>query len=153
MAIEKTTLLRDILYFIKTDLTTGVKDPIETKRSAKSKFIMTSYPQRPVQYPIITIKITNIEAYRAGMQTPAQDILVTLEIRIWARNEKEKDELYEIILNRLTNIQFTATGSTKAELHDLIMSSAVEIDEEGESGGQIIKSRVIAVSYSFYNVS
>ena len=150
--VAKATILQDTLYFMKADLTANITDPISSKRSAKSKFIMTSYPQRPVQYPLITIKATNVEALRAGMQTTAQDILITLEIRIWARNEKEKDGLYEDILNRLSAIQFTAGGSTKSELHDLILGSAVEVDEEGASGAQVIKSRVITCSYTFYNV-
>jgi len=153
MVVEKNTLLRDILYFIKNDLTGNITDPISSNRSSKSNLVMTSYPQRPVEYPIITIKATNIEALRSGMQTTAQDITITLEIRIWANNERHKDTLATDVLSRLADIQFTAsTGSIANNLHDFNILSAVEVDEDGESGGQVIKSRIITCVYKFYNI-
>lgn len=149
--VNKSTLLVDTIFFIKNDLGSNITDPILSDRSTKSKFVMTSYPSRPVEYPIITIKATNIEALRSGMQTTAQDITITLEIRIWARNEKEKNDLYENVLNRLANIQFAGSGSIENNLHDFNVLSSVEVDEEGESGAQIIKSRILQCQYSFYN--
>lgn len=151
--VTRANLIHDVLFFIKDDLDGPVNDPFSSNRSTKSKFIMTSYPQRPVQYPIITLRITNIEELRAGMQTTAQDIIITLEIRIWARNEKEKETIYQQVSNRLKNIQFTATGSTANDIHDYNVLSAVEVDEPGEAGGKIIKSRILQCQYKFYNIS
>ena len=149
----KDTILRDVLFFIKDDLTGQITDPISSDRSSKSNFIMTSYPVRPVQYPIITIKCINVEAVRAGMQTTAQDITLSIEIRVWARNQREKDEIFTEIFNRLSDIQFTATtGSVANDFHDLFIGSAIEIDEPGESGAQAIKSRVLSMEYKFYNL-
>lgn len=153
MPVEKDTLVRDILFFIKDDLGRNITDPIAVSRSSQSKFIMTSYPQRPVRYPIVTIKCTNIEAVRAGMQTTTQDISIFLEIRVWARDEKEKEKIYTDILNRLADIQFTTTtGSTANNLHDLLIGSSVEVDEPGEPGAKSIKSRILNIRYRFYNI-
>lgn len=150
---NKDFLIRDVLYFIKNDLDTNITDPISSTRSTRSNFVMTSYPQRPVQYPIITVKCTNIEAVRAGMQTTAQDITLSIEIRIWARNQKEKDDIFDSVFSRLSDIQFTSsTGSIANDFHDLFIGSAIEVDESGESGAQAIKSRVIGMVYKFYNV-
>lgn len=149
----RSTLLLDTIFFIKNDLSSNITDPISSKRSTKSKFIMSSYPQLPVQYPVITIKAVNIEALRSGMQSTLQDIRITLEIRIWARNEKEKNDLYEDVLDRLANIQFTSsTGSAANDLHDFTVLSSVEVDEPGESGAKVIKSRIMQVAYSFYSI-
>lgn len=150
--VAKATLLLDTIFFIKNDLDSNITDPISSTRSSKANFVMTSYPNRPVEYPIITIKSTNIEALRSGMQTSAQDITISLEIRIWARNEKEKNDIYEDVLNRLATIQFAGSGSIANDLHDFNVLSSVEVDEEGESGGQIIKSRILQCQYSFYNI-
>lgn len=144
----RATLLRDLLYFLKTDISSNVTDPIAGTRGSGSAFVMTSYPQREVKYPIITIKITNLEANRSGMQITAMDIKMNVEIRIWARNEKEKDTLYNAIMDRLANIQFTASGSEANDLHDFNILSSIEIDEPGEAG---IKSRILQIKYSFYN--
>ena len=149
--VELNTLLRDVLFFIKNDLTTGVTDPISAKRGNSSKFIMTSYPEREAKYPLITIKIINYESLRAGMQTTAMDITLNIEVRVWGRNQKEKDTLFNDVYTRLRSIQFTSsTGSIDNNLHDFTLVSATEVDESGERG---IKSRVGQFTYRFYNIT
>jgi hypothetical protein len=148
--ISSTTFIRDILSFIKTDLTSNITDPISAQRPTNSKFILTSYPERPVNYPIITIRTINITAPRMGMQTNALNMGFQLEIRIWARNQKEKDELFTLVLNRLRTIQFTAgTGSVDTGLHDFSLLSCVDVDEDGDKP----KSKVMEVFYRFVNIS
>jgi len=146
---ESATFIRDILFFIKSSLST-ITDPISIKRGNSSKFIMTSYPQREVKYPIITVKLINYEATRAGMQTTAMDVTINVEVRVWGRNQKEKDELFNDVYKRLRDIQFTTTtGSIANNLYNFTMNSAVEVDEDGERG---IKSRVGQFIYQFYNI-
>lgn len=152
--VSRSTIVQDVLLFIKKDLNENITDPLSSTRIKKSKLVMTSYPAKPVNYPIITLKISNIEAPRAGMQTTAQDITLTLEIRIWARNEKEKETLYQEVSNRLKDIQFTDnTGSIANNIHDYNELSAVEVDEPGEPGASVIKSRVMTCVYKFYNIN
>jgi len=147
--INVATFIRDVLFFIKNDLQSNITDPLGS-RSGSSAFIMTSFPQRNVKYPLVTIKVTNQEATRAGMQTTAMDVTVTLEIRIWARNQKEKDTLFTEIYDRLRTIQFATGGSIDNNLHDFTLLSGVEVDEEGARG---IKSRIMQVQYKFFNVT
>ena len=147
MAVEESTFVRDILFFIKNDLASNITDPISGSRKSASKFVMTSYPQRETQYPLITIKVPNYSATRAGMQIDAMDMQITVEVRIWARNIKERDTLFTDVFNRLRNIQFTANGSVDSNLHDFNVPSAVEVDEE------TVKSKVIEMTYNFYNFS
>jgi hypothetical protein len=145
---SRNTLLRNLLLFLKADLLDNITDPIIHERGSKSSFVMTSYPQREVKYPLITIKITNLEAPRAGMQSTALDITMTAEIRIWARNQVEKDEIYAEVMDRLANIQFTQNGTENNDFHDFKILSSIEIDEPGELG---IKSRILQARYKFYN--
>jgi len=148
--VTSTTFISDILSFIKSDLTSNVTDPITSSRVSDSKFIMTSYPKRLAVYPLITIKLMNQEAKRAGMQTEAMDVTINLEIRVWARNQKEKDDLANTTYKRLRDIQFTATtGSVANNLHEFKLLSATEIDEEGDNQP---KSRVLQVQYKFYDI-
>jgi len=144
------SFIGDILYFIKNDLTTNITDPIQSQRSGTSKFIMTSFPQRAVKYPLVTIKLTNQEATRAGMQTTAMDVVVTLEIRVWARNEKEKDVLSTNVYTRLKSMQFVANGSRENDLHNFQLLSMNELDEIGENS---VKSRILTIQYSFWNLN
>src|SRR3990167_2918143 len=150
MAVTSANFIADILFFIKNDIQGNITDPISSSRNAESKFVMTSYPQRLAQYPLITIKLINQEGIRAGMQTTAMDVIANIEIRIWARNQKEKDDLSTSVYKRLRDIQFTSsTGSIANNLYEYQLISATEIDEQGENQP---KSRVIQIKYRFYDV-
>ena len=145
---NRNTLLRDMLFFIKNYLSTNITDPISGTRKTNSTFVATSYPQREVNYPLITVKIPNLSATRAGMQTDRLDIQMNVEVRVWARNEKEKDTLYNQVMDELAKIQFTASGSVNSDFHDFTVLSSVEVDEDGKGG---IKSRVLQVQYMFFD--
>lgn len=146
--VDSNTFIRDTIFFIKNDLLTNVTDPISSSRPTNSKFVMTSYPQREAVYPLITLRIQNTSAVRAGMQTDNMDIELSIEVRIWARNVKERDELFTSVFDRLRSIQFTSGGSIDNNLHDFNMPSSVEIDEDGVG----IKSKVCEFIYRFYDI-
>jgi len=150
MAISGDTFIRDILFFIKNDFLSNISDPLVSERKDASRFVMTSYPQRLVEYPLVTLKVVDYGGTRAGMQTNAMDIRVNIEIRVWGRNQKEKDEISNDCYIRLRDIQFTATdGSVANNLHDFTLISSVELDEDGEEQP---KSRVLNVGYSFFDL-
>ncbi len=146
--VESATFIRDVLFFIKNELL-NISDPL-SGRSSQSRFVMTSYPQRLVQYPLITIKLTNQEALPAGMQVTAMDVTINIEVRIWGRNQKEKDELANDCYKHLRDIQFTAsTGSIAKNLHNFTLISSSELDEPGEDQP---KSRILNIQYRFFDV-
>jgi hypothetical protein len=95
------------------------------------------------------LRIINQEGIRAGMQTTTMDVTITLEVRVWGRNQKEKDELFTDVYERLRTIQFSSgLGSVDNNLHDFALLSAIEVDEPGERG---IKSRIGQFQYRFFN--
>jgi len=76
---------------------------------------------------------------------------VNIEIRIWARNQKEKDDLANQVYKKLRDLQFTAsTGSEVNGIHDFTLNSATEVDEPGEGNP---KSRIMQVRYKFYDIA
>ena len=110
---------------------------------------MTSFPEREVKYPLITLEINNVEQSRAGMQTSAMDINLTVEIRIWSKSVAQSDQLCQEILDELADLQFTAsTGSVANDFHDFNIGSVIRVDEPGKNG---TKSRIISLSYRFFN--
>ena len=70
------------------------------------------------------------------------------EIRVWARNEKERDELTEQVYNQMRSNQFGggSSWSDDEELHDFRWVSGVPVDELGEEG---IKSMVLNCEFMF----
>jgi len=150
IVVESGTFIRDLLFYVKDTLTTGVTDPITATRSTQSRFVMTSYPSRFTQYPLITVKLSNYSGPSSGMQTNAMDITAIIEIRVWARNQKEKDELANDCFIVLRDAQHTAsTGSIANYIYDFALLSAVEVDEDGENQP---KSRILEVQYKYYNI-
>lgn len=146
---NRDTLIRDLLFFLKDDLDDNITDPISSSRGNSSKFVMTSYPEREVKYPLITLEVSNYEANRAGMQVTTMDITLTVDLRIWSKSVAESDRLTQEILDRLADIQFTASGSIDNDFHDFNIGSTVRVDEPGEGA---TKSRIIQLNYRFFNL-
>lgn len=146
---NRSTLYRDLLFFLKDLISSNVTDPISSARGSSSAFVMTSYPEREVKYPLITIEITDTNESRAGMQSTAMDINLVTEIRIWSKSVAQSDKLTQEILDLLADKQFTASGSVDNDFHDFNVASVVRVDEPGEGA---TKSRIIQLNYSFFNV-
>ena len=142
------SILTDVLFFLKDQISGNVPDPIT--RPSNEKFIMTSYPQRPVTYPIITIKDNGINATnRLGMQSESILVNIPMEIRIWGRNVVERDKLFDRTFEFLRTNQFpntTSGTSSYADIHDFKLNNVINVDEIGENA---IKSKIINFSYIF----
>jgi len=144
-SISSATFVADTVNFIRDKLNSNITDPIS--HTGNEKFVLTSYPQRPVKYPIITVKDSAItQPIRLGMQSEGTAIVMTIEIRIWGRNVKERDELFDSVYDYLRTNQYGGDDIIAANLHDFKLNSLVNVDELGESG---IKSKVMEVQYLF----
>lgn len=146
---NRSTLYQDLLFWLKDQLSTNITDPISATRGTSSKFIMTSYPEREVKYPLITLEITDTVQNRAGMQTTAMDITLTLELRIWSKSVAQSDKLAQEIMDYLADIQFTNDGSIDNDFHDFNINSVIRVDEPGKGA---TKSRIIQLNYKFFNL-
>jgi len=144
--VSTATFISDSVKLIRDSLQAGIIDPITSSRVGRERFVMTSYPQRGVRYPIITVKAMSIKhLQRLGFQSEATYVRLPLEVRVWARNEKEKDELTEQVYNYFRDNQLTGTDLSGNGLNDFKLDNMVNVDEDGESG---IKSKVIEVSFA-----
>jgi hypothetical protein len=84
------------------------------------------------------------------MQVEAYYATVLVEARIFARNEKERDNLTEQILTYLNSNQFpytTSNTSTNVDLHDFRILSCVNIDDMDSENGYLSTS--IMLQYKF----
>jgi len=146
-SVETSTFISDTTILIRDDLLTNLTDPISSSRPAREKFVLTAYPERNVRYPIITVMLLSVtDPSRLGMQSEIVFMTLPLEIRVWARNQKEKDELSQQVIERLRGNQLSSGGTINANLHDFRVTSAVNVDETGEGSP---KSRVMNVEYDF----
>jgi len=147
-SVNSATFLADAVNLIRNKLRTNITDPLVASRAANEKFVLTAYPKRAVTYPIITVIDRGIsQPQRLGMGSEGTAINITLEIRAWARNVRERDELFDEIYDYLRTNQLDATtGLVASNLLGFEMTSALNVDEEGDAG---IKSKVIEVRFLF----
>lgn len=149
--VASSTFIADTLILLRDKLRSNITDPISSTRPSTEKFVMTSYPDRAVRYPLITLKLQNVAGpNRLGMQSELMTVTLPVEIRVWARNEKEKDELSQQVIEYLRGNQLDSGGTIEANLHDFRILSAVDVPEaSNEDGKPSPKSRVISVAYFF----
>ena len=145
--VNSSTFLADTVNLIRDKLNSNITDPLGSRASGE-RFVMTSYPQRAVRYPLITIvDAGNIQEQRLGMCSEGTAVRVTVEIRIWGRDVKERDELFDAVYEWLRTNQFGGSDAlTDANLHDFSLNSVVNVDESGQEG---VKSKVMEVQFIF----
>ncbi len=152
--IDSGSLIPHSTLLIRDLIASGTTDPISATRSANSKFVMTSYPDRPVEYPIITVKGRKAGGTRRmGSQSEGLWTPMAFEVRVWARNVKERDELASRWFESLRTSQKGTTPVSGTEAYCLFdleqLSGDIDIDEEGVDG---IHSKVTEVGYNFFSV-
>jgi len=143
-SVESSTFVADTVNFIRDKLNSNIVDPISASRGSGERFVLTSYPERPVKYPIITVTDSGtIQEGKLGMGSEGTLLRLTIEIRIWARNVKERDELFDEVHNYLRDNQITGDNIAGANLFDFNLSSVVNVSESN------VKSKVMEVTYLF----
>ena len=140
-SVSSATWLSDTINLIRDKVKNNINDPIVSSRPDRERFCLTSYPKRVTTYPIITITDRGIiQPSRLGMASEGTLLYMDVEVRIWGRNVVERDELTQQIYEYLrTNQLDVTTGLSDSNLHDFSLSSAVNVDEDGEAG---IRSKV-----------
>ena len=139
-SVSSSTFLADSIILIR--------DKLRTNISSVSSRVYTSYPKTNVIYPIITVVDRGIsQPQRLGMGSEATAINIDIEIRVWARNIKQRDELFDEIYDYLRTNQLDATtGLVASNLSGFQLLSAVNIDDTGIEG---VKSKVMEVRFLF----
>ena len=144
--VATATLLADTLFYVKDFLNTNISDPIS--RPAAERFVMTSYPTRPVRYPLITVKDSgSFDLGPLGLQSEAALFYIDVEVRVWGRNVAERDQIAQEVYNDLKANQIGTSGTSQAnDLHDLKLISMINIDED------VAKSKVMTFRFLFVAV-
>jgi len=145
MVLSSSTFISDTVKQIRDMLAAGITDPISSTRPSTSRFVMTSYPRRAAVYPIITVTCPEIGTGRhTGQSSEGMIQPLRVEIRVWSRNVKERDQLFEQIYHYLRTNQLDTNSTSEFGLHDFTPVSAVQVSEEGEGG---IHSWILEVDY------
>jgi len=140
--VNSATFVSDLIILIRDKLKNNIDDPLN--RPASQKFVMTSYPQSAVTYPVITVTDTgSSQEGKLGMGSQGTILRLGVEIRIWARNVKERDTLFNEVHEWLRTNQISGDDLNEANLYDFNLSSVVNVSEPD------VKSKVMEVTYLY----
>ena len=135
-SIRSSTFIADLVVFLR--------DKLKTNITAVSSRVYTSYPQRGVIYPMITVTDSGSrQEGRLGMSSEGTVLRLGVEIRIWAKNVKQRDEIFGDVYDYLRDNQITGDDIVGANLHDFSMDSVVNVSEPD------VKSKVMEATYLF----
>ncbi len=144
-SVSGTTFTEDLVLLLRDKLDANITDPIAAGRPVGKRFVFTSYPKENVLYPMISIKdLGTRQELRMGMQSEGTALRLGVEIRIWARNVKERDVLFDEVYTWLRTNQYGGSDSlVDANLHDFSLDSVVNISEPD------VKSKIMEVTFLF----
>jgi len=151
MTINSSTLLSDTVIAIRNDLRNNIVDPLATSRPDGEKFVMTSYPKRNIIYPLITIKGKVVGDKPLGQQSNQRLVSLSIEVRVWARNVKERDVLNDSVYYRMKQNNFPASTSntwTNLQLFDFGLNSTMDIEPDID-GEEVHKDRIMIFRYAY----
>lgn len=153
MTINNVSILSDSLRRMKELIASGITDPISASRSASSRFVMSTFPERNAEYPLITVSNRHGPSDRLGMQSEVMNLPVQFTVQVWGDTMKNKDTLAGSVLNLLRVSQYgidsianTGTGTNIEGLYDLQLTNMFDLDEEGKKG---LHRKVIEFNYNF----
>ena len=142
-SVTQATFLADSVILIRDEILNNITDPISSTRPSGQKFCITKFATRNTTYPIVTVVDRGITEWRrGGFQSTVPVQRLGVEIQVWARNVKERDELSQQILDRLRSR--IVTFSTTEKLHDIRVDGTNNVSEPGEQG---IQRKIINVSF------
>lgn len=140
MAVSGSTILHDSVLKVRALIASGVSDPISANRWTASgcRFVVTSFPERLVQYPVITVAGNKGRDERMGTQTQAMKTPVFVEVDVYSKSTKERDTLadavYQTLKTSQMGIQAGWTGTELDLLYDFHFLNEFNIDEVGKRG-------------------
>jgi hypothetical protein len=141
MTLTSETFISDIILFLRNYLKDNIDDPL----NRSSGFVMTAYPKREVNYPLITLKSVNISSKKLGMRSDSSWCSFDVEVRVWSLSNTECDKLTQKVIECLRTAQYASDGTTNFEIFDYKLDSVNNVVEE--NGDQSLFSKVCKYNY------
>lgn len=140
------SVLRSSITYIRSVLASGVTDPISATRASDSSFVVTNFPEKSVNYPIIVISTELGASSKLGLYSEGLKTSLRLSVDIHSKTVKQRDQLSDDVFHHLRTTQ---SGTKSNNLYDLRLLATQSQNEMGREG---IHRRTLEFSYLFLNV-
>lgn len=151
MVVAGSRLIHSASLVLRSLIASGTTDPLGSDRAATSPFVMTAYPQRNVQYPVVVINTRRVNSERLGVSTSGTIDTIHADVDVFSRTVRERDVVADNIFDALRTSQFDVnasrgTGTLPYGLWDFNLVSETAFDEEGPEG---LHRKVLGFQYKF----
>lgn len=133
--ISEATIISDITKFFRDQLKSNLTICTNVK---------TSWPSRQATYPIITVQGSMEGDADLGTANNDKYMELGVSVRIWARNTRDRDRIWDDLYSWLRKNQATTQNSDL--YHFKILEGPTDIDEPGEHG---LHSREVKFGYNY----
>ena len=141
-AVNRSKAIKDSTLLFRDLMLNTITDPL-TGRTSPSRFVATAWPERDVQYPVITVQQQGWSTIPLGMSTSETLATINAEVNVWSKSAQECDSLAGSVVAIFEQNQSVTRASG---VFDLRFNNVTSIDEPGKAG---IHRKVIELSYIY----
>lgn len=141
--IKETTLwFRDVI-------SGAVADPVADRQAqsgdpgSNANFVMTSWPERPVVFPYVTVSHIDNGDTQLGMQTNDTQTDMVFQVDVWTKQVTQRDGIAGSVAHA---VRTNALEAVPSGLFDLRLSSMRNQDEPGKGG---VHRKILTYNVSF----
>ena len=146
-SVSQATIIHDTVTKLRTFLTNNLT----------AGTVFTAYPEKAVDYPIITITHAGMRDEHTALGTEFKNVYITIRIEIWSKSTIQRDQIWDDIYDELRHHYLTADASgdylANLGLHDPVIVSCVDIDTESPRGRGHIHRKIAEIQFTFYCTS
>lgn len=125
------SILRSSITYLRSVIASGVSDPITATRNSNSSFVVTNFPDKDVNYPLIVLSNDLSSSSKMGLYSEGLKHPLRLSVDIFSKTVKQRDQLTDDVFHVLR----TNSSGTKAQgLYDFKLLSTASLDEPGKEG-------------------
>jgi len=151
-AVSSATKIHDTVTKIATLLQNNCTDPLVATR-AQAQWVLTAYPERDVEYPIVIINQAGERDEHASIGSEYKLCFITLRVEVWSRSTKERDEVWDDVYDELrhhyTTVDANSDSVTSLGLYDMIIASCMDLDTEAPKGRGHIHRKIATIQFTF----
>ena len=140
MPISSVSLFGDLTLWARDVISGSVADPLADRQrqsldpGSNSRFVMTSFPQRAIAYPYVTVTHVTTNDEHLGMSSEDSLSRSVLQVDVWAKQVSHRDGIAGSVANAIRLTQLDTTGGLASGLFGIRLISARNLDEPGKTG-------------------
>jgi hypothetical protein len=138
--VNNVSFIRDTILLLRDIISGTVADPLNDRQrqsgdtGSNARFVMTSFPERAIAYPFITIQDVGMIDASLGMNTQDTSAQLRCQVDVWTKQVGQRDGIAGSVYHGLRTKQLGNSSLLSSGLYNFQLVSSRNLDEEGKGG-------------------